>query len=204
MDRVLIEGLQVEALVGVYAHERDAVQPLLLDIELGYDNRKPAVTDEVADTLDYAAVCARVRQLVAEAGEASAAGRLIIPPGDSAYDKYRAALAIDRDDAAARDGLAALPARAKELFAQALTDGAATRANSLLDAIRQIAPDDPDITAMTARLANAFLDQADARIGEGRREDASRAIDAARELSPDNPRIAPLDARLRALDRGRD
>ena len=66
MDRVLIEGLQVEALVGVYAHERDAVQPLLLDIELGYDNRKPAASDDVADTLDYAAVCARVRQLVAE------------------------------------------------------------------------------------------------------------------------------------------
>ncbi len=66
MDRVLIEGLQVEALIGVYAHERGAVQPLLLDIELGYDNRKPAASDDVADTLDYAAVCARVRQLVAE------------------------------------------------------------------------------------------------------------------------------------------
>ena len=65
-DIVFIEGLQVEALVGVYAHERDAVQPLLLDIELGYDNRKPAASDEVADTLDYAAVCARARQLVAE------------------------------------------------------------------------------------------------------------------------------------------
>ena len=64
-DIVFIEGLQVEALVGVYAHERDAVQPLLLDIELGYDNRTPAASDDVADTLDYAAVCARVRQLVA-------------------------------------------------------------------------------------------------------------------------------------------
>lgn len=65
-DIVFIEGLQVEALVGVYAHERDAVQPLLLDIELGYDNRKPAASDDVADTLDYAGVCARARQLVAE------------------------------------------------------------------------------------------------------------------------------------------
>jgi cytochrome c-type biogenesis protein CcmH/NrfG len=52
---------------------------------------------------------------------------------------------------------------------------------------------------MTERLANAFLDQADARIGEGRRADATRALDAARELSPSNPRIVALDARLRAM-----
>ena len=155
--------------------------------------RRSPVTPEQSD---------RVRQLVADAHAATIAGRLIVPPGDSAYDKYRAALAIDRDDAGARDGLAALPARAKELFAQALVDGAVMRANTLLDAVRQIAPDDPDVPAMGARLANALLDQADARIGEGRRDDATRALDAARVLSPANPRIAPLDARLRAAEAG--
>jgi hypothetical protein len=145
---------------------------------------------------------ARVRELVAEAQQAVIAGRLIVPPGDSAYDKYRAALAIDRDDAAARAGLERLPARAKELFAQALADAMVLRANTLLDAIRQIAPGDPDIAPMSARLANAFLDQADLRIGEGRREDAARALDAARTLAPDNPRIEALDARLRAWQQG--
>ena len=145
---------------------------------------------------------ARVRELVAEAQQAANAGRLIVPPGDSAYDKYRAALAIDRDDVAAREGLERLPARAKALFAQALADAAVLRANTLLDAIRQIAPGDPDITPMGARLADAFLDQADLRIGEGRREDAVRALDAARALAPANPRIETLESRLRAWEQG--
>ena len=63
-DRVLVEGLQVEALVGVYDHERDAPQPLLFDLELSYDNRVPAASDAVADTVDYAAVCEAVRRFV--------------------------------------------------------------------------------------------------------------------------------------------
>jgi dihydroneopterin aldolase len=65
-DTVLIEGLQVDALVGVYAHERDAMQPLLLDIELAYDNRRAAGSDAVADTVDYAAVCDLARQFIAQ------------------------------------------------------------------------------------------------------------------------------------------
>ncbi len=64
-DTILIEGLQIDALVGVYAHERHAAQPLLLDIELAYDNVLPAASDSVADTLDYAAVCEAARAFMA-------------------------------------------------------------------------------------------------------------------------------------------
>jgi hypothetical protein len=142
---------------------------------------------------------AQLQRLMVEAAAATAAGNLIIPPGDSAYDKYRAALAIDRNNKDALDGLARLPARAKELFSQALADGAPQRARALLDSVRQVAPEDAAVPAMSQKLANAFLDQADARVGEGRRADATRALDAARQLSPDNPRIAPLDARLKAM-----
>lgn len=141
----------------------------------------------------------QVRRLVTEASAAAAAGNLIVPPGDSAYDKYRAALAIDGNDRAALDGIARLPARAKELFAQALTEAAPQRAHALLDSVRQIAPDDPAIASMSEKLANAFLDQADQRIGEGRRADAARALSSARELSPSNPRLASLEARVQAL-----
>ena len=141
----------------------------------------------------------RVQTLVAEAAQADAAGNLIIPPGDSAYDKYRAALEIDGNDKQALDGIARLPARAKELFEKALADGTPQRARALLDTVRQIAPADKDIAPMAERLANVFLDQAEARVREGRRDDAVRALDAARELSPVNPRLAPLDARIRAL-----
>ncbi|MEO7325969.1 MAG: serine/threonine-protein kinase [Dokdonella sp.] len=146
---------------------------------------------------------AQVHRLVVEAAAAATAGNLIIPPGDSAYDKYRAALAIDGNNREALDGLAQLPARAKELFVQALHDAAPQRARALLDSVRQTAPGDPAIAAMAQKLATAFLDQCDARIGEGRRADATRALDAARQLAPENPRIAPLDARLKAMADGR-
>ncbi len=65
LDTILIEGLRLEAVVGVYPHERDARQPLLFDIALRYDNRMPAASDDVADSVDYAAVCKRVRAFVA-------------------------------------------------------------------------------------------------------------------------------------------
>jgi len=142
---------------------------------------------------------AQVQRLLGDAARAAAAGDLILPPGDSAYDKYRAALAIDRDNREALAGLARLPIHAKELFAQALTDGAPQRARTQLDAVRQIAPEDAAIAGMSEKLANAFLDQADARLGEGRRADATRALDAARALSPANPRIATLSARLQVM-----
>jgi hypothetical protein len=141
----------------------------------------------------------KVQKLVAEAEQAAAAGNLIIPPGDSAYDKYRDALAIDGNNKAAQDGIAKLPARAKELFDKALADGTPQRARALLDTVRQIDPSDASIAPMTEKLASVFLDQAEARVREGRRDDALRALDAAKQLSPVNPRLGPLDERIRAL-----
>ncbi len=143
---------------------------------------------------------AEVRRLVAEAHAAAQAGRIILPPGASAWDKYRAALAIDGDDAAAQAGLARLPARAKELLAEALAAGAPQRGRAFFEAIVQIDPLDAALPILREKLADAFLDQADARLGSGRASDAARALDAARELSPANPRIAPLTARLRHLE----
>jgi serine/threonine protein kinase len=154
------------------------------------DASRPALT--AADT-------ERVQRLVAEGTKAAEAGNLIIPPGDSAYDKYRDALALDGNNQAALDGIARLPDRAKNLFDKALGDGTPMRARALLDTVRQIAPADPAIASMSEKLASAFIDQAEARVREGRRDDAVRALDAAKQLSPVNPRLAPLDVRIRAL-----
>lgn len=63
-DCVFIEGLEVHTLVGVYPHERDAAQPLRMDLRLGHDNRPAGTSDALADTLDYAEVCAAVRDFV--------------------------------------------------------------------------------------------------------------------------------------------
>ncbi len=162
---------------------------------LAIDAQRPPVTP--ADS-------ARVQALVSGAAAAVAAGHLILPPGESAYDKYRAALAIDGNNAQALAGMAALPARAKDLFEQALADGTPQRALAYLDSVRQVAPEDAAIPAMTARLANAFLDLADSRMGAGRRADAASALAAASHLRPQDPRLAQLEARLRAMEAGRE
>ena len=59
-DTVLIEGLVVETVVGVYDWEREVTQNLVIDLEMAWDNKVPGTTDDVADALDYAAVSARV------------------------------------------------------------------------------------------------------------------------------------------------
>ncbi|MEO8461084.1 MAG: protein kinase [Dokdonella sp.] len=140
---------------------------------------------------------AHVRQLIADAQTAANAGRLIVPPGDSAYDKYRAALAIDRDNPDALDGMASLPMRAKELCEQQMVTGDLGRAEDKLEALRQIAPADPAIAGLQRRLADALFEKATELHGSGRNVDAARALDSARKLNPDDPRIAALAAQLR-------
>ena len=50
-DKVFIEGLEIEALIGIYDWERRIRQPLVFDLEMAFDNRKPAASDAIADTL---------------------------------------------------------------------------------------------------------------------------------------------------------
>ncbi len=140
----------------------------------------------------------RLQRLVADANLAADNGRLIEPPGNCAYDKFRAALAIDGGNTAALAGLEKLPARARDLFDASLRDGDLPRARGMIDAVRQLAPSDASLGGMNERLATAYLDQADARIGANEGEDAARAIDAARQLAPSSPRLAPLEQKLRA------
>src|SRR3546814_2507523 len=66
MDTVFIEALEVEALIGIYDWERRIRQPLLFDIEMQFDNRVPAASDDIADTLNYKAVSKRVIAYVSQ------------------------------------------------------------------------------------------------------------------------------------------
>ena len=106
-------------------------------------------------------------------------------------------LAARRSDRVVRvDGI---PARARALFDQQLAEGGLNRALGMLEVVRQIAPADPSLLPMSERLANAFLDLAETRIGEKLPADAERALQSARKLSPANPRLSPIETKLRGL-----
>jgi dihydroneopterin aldolase len=66
MDKVFIEALEIETVIGIYDWERKVRQPLLFDIEMGFDNRVPAASDAIGDTLDYKAVSKRLIAFVSE------------------------------------------------------------------------------------------------------------------------------------------
>ncbi|TDO98188.1 dihydroneopterin aldolase [Marinomonas balearica] len=55
-DLVLIEGLHVDAVIGVYEWEKKILQNLVFDLEMEHDNRPAAETDDLSKTLDYEAI----------------------------------------------------------------------------------------------------------------------------------------------------
>jgi dihydroneopterin aldolase len=63
-DLVLIEGLEVRTVIGIYDWEREIRQMVRLDLEMAWDISKAAASDDIADTLDYKAVSKRLISFV--------------------------------------------------------------------------------------------------------------------------------------------
>ncbi|MDQ7002917.1 MAG: dihydroneopterin aldolase [Ghiorsea sp.] len=68
MDLVLIEGLEVRTVIGIYDWEREIRQTVRLDLEMAWDISKAGKTDNIEDTLDYKSVSKRLIDFV-EASE---------------------------------------------------------------------------------------------------------------------------------------
>lgn len=63
MQKITIEQLQVPALIGVYDFERTQKTQLLISIELDVDVTQATLSDNVADTVDYAKVADLVKNI---------------------------------------------------------------------------------------------------------------------------------------------
>ena len=68
MDKIFIHALKAEAIIGIYDWERQVRQTVLVDVEIGADIRKAALTDSIEDTLNYKRVAKQVLAFV-EASE---------------------------------------------------------------------------------------------------------------------------------------
>lgn len=97
MDRIRVEGLKVECVVGVYPHERDSVQPLSVDLTLWLDTRTAAIKESLRASVDYAAIAGQVAFLLQscrfrmlETAAHAVATYLLAPP---ALGERRAAIA---------------------------------------------------------------------------------------------------------------
>jgi len=64
MDRVFVENLTVETVIGIFDWEREIRQAVSLDLEMEFDIRPAAASDAIEDTLDYKAVSKRLIHFV--------------------------------------------------------------------------------------------------------------------------------------------
>jgi dihydroneopterin aldolase len=68
MDRVFIEDLRIQTVIGIFDWEREITQTISIDLQMAFDISRAAASDEIVDTLDYKAVSKRLIQFV-EASE---------------------------------------------------------------------------------------------------------------------------------------
>jgi dihydroneopterin aldolase / 2-amino-4-hydroxy-6-hydroxymethyldihydropteridine diphosphokinase len=63
MDQILIDDLRVLTVIGALPHEREARQPLRVDLSMSVDLRDAGRSDELDDTVHYGLVAERVVEL---------------------------------------------------------------------------------------------------------------------------------------------
>jgi dihydroneopterin aldolase len=63
-DVIAIEGLRVDCVVGVHAHERDESQPLEVSARMVLDTRRAGASERLGQSLDYAAAANQIAFLL--------------------------------------------------------------------------------------------------------------------------------------------
>jgi len=64
MDKVFIKNLEVEAVIGIFQWEREVKQLISIDIEMEFDNKSAAKSDDIKDALNYKFVGKRVTAFI--------------------------------------------------------------------------------------------------------------------------------------------
>ncbi len=190
-DRANVELAAAEALVPdspEWAQVRDALQ------------RASRARDTTGPQLSPRVLQRRLRTLLDEAAAAEARGDWLTPPGDSAFDKLRAARALAPDDSGVRRATARMLPRVRECFENELRDNRLQRARVCLDAGIALAGDRSDNITARNRLAQRWVAVGEERLGAGDVDGARAAQDAAEGLDARVPGLAEFAERLRAAE----
>lgn len=153
-----------------------------------------------ADPLTPAQRTQRLRTLLDDAQRAEAAGDWLTPPGESAFDKLRAARALAPGDPAVRSATAKLQRHARSCFVDELRDNRLQRARVCLDAWAALDGERRDLAQARANLAQRWIAVGEERLGRGELPDARAAHDTARALDASVDGLQDFDARLRAAE----
>ena len=146
---------------------------------------------------------AKVQALLGDATRAQARGDWITPPGDSAWDKLRAARALAPGDARVQRALAALKPAARTCQSDALRDNRLRESQACLDVWRQLDPLDRDLPQARQRLAQRWIAIGDQRLERGEIDAAAQAAEQAQLLDPATLGLAEFSRRLRQAQPGK-
>ncbi|MGX9719398.1 hypothetical protein [Stenotrophomonas acidaminiphila] len=138
----------------------------------------------------------KVRALLAQVESAAAQGQWLLPPGASAYDRFKAAQALAPRDARVKQAGARILPAARHCLDDNLQGNRLQAARTCLDAWQALAPGDPLLPAARRRLAQRWLAVGSERLGAGDVAFASRALEQARELDAATPELPAFAERL--------
>jgi hypothetical protein len=144
----------------------------------------------------------RTASLLAAVEQAGARGEWIAPPGESAYDKLRAAQAIAPDDAAVKRAAARVVLATRACFEDELRANRIRRARACYDAWQTLETRDGGLADARRRLSSKWIAVGDERLGSGDVEFAAQALQEARGLDANAPELAEFAARVRRAQTG--
>ena len=67
MDKIFINDLEVETVIGIFDWEREIKQTISINLEMEFDISKAAKSDDINDSLDYKKVSKRIISLCEKA-----------------------------------------------------------------------------------------------------------------------------------------
>jgi tetratricopeptide (TPR) repeat protein len=140
---------------------------------------------------------ARVAALLRDAAAAEARGDLLTPPGESAYDKVRAAAALAPQSPGVRNAQRRLAPAARACFERELPRNDLGRARACLESWAALSGEGAATRRARTRLAQRWLAVGDERIGAGQIAAAQAALQAAHTLDRSAPGIEEFRQRLR-------
>ena len=146
----------------------------------------------------------RSRALLAAMEQAEARGDWLTPPGESAYDKLRAAQALAPDDAEVRGAATRLLPATRACFEEQLRSNRVRRARACYDAWQTLEPRNAQLPDARRRLAQKWVAVGGERLGAGEVAFAAEALREARGLDAGAPGLAEFAARVRSAQAGGD
>jgi hypothetical protein len=144
----------------------------------------------------------RTQALLAAMEQAEARGDWLTPPGESAYDKLRAAQALAPDDVAVKRAAARLLPATRSCLEDELRGNRVRRARACYDAWQTLEPGDARLSDARRRLAQKWIAIGGERLGAGEVVFAVEALREARGLDAGAPGLDEFAARVHSAQTG--